>query len=158
MEKMGKYLEGPTALIYSWDSPSAAAKIAREFAKGTKVQRSGWLSLKATSWMKGRLGLCRYAGQGRAPSNLLATFVAPPPIWFARSTLVRRTSCFRRRCTEAATGSPGLIAWQSPCVAFGSARSGELRGARWFETCSNFEESRNMAEANLIKLSTSCPT
>src|SRR6476660_7893893 len=33
MEGLGKYLEGPTALIFSYESPSAPAKVATKFAK-----------------------------------------------------------------------------------------------------------------------------
>ena len=33
MEKMGKYLEGPSAVIFSWDSPSAAAKVAHRLGR-----------------------------------------------------------------------------------------------------------------------------
>src|SRR5258706_12493142 len=33
MEPMGKFLEGPTAIIFSWESPSAPAKVAAKVAK-----------------------------------------------------------------------------------------------------------------------------
>src|SRR4051812_1916056 len=33
MEGMGKHLEGPTAIIFSWESPTASAKVATKIAK-----------------------------------------------------------------------------------------------------------------------------
>src|SRR5678815_2338862 len=33
MEPLSKYLEGPTAIMFSFESPSAAAKVATKFAK-----------------------------------------------------------------------------------------------------------------------------
>jgi large subunit ribosomal protein L10 len=33
MESIGKYFEGPTAVIFGYESPSAAAKVATKFAK-----------------------------------------------------------------------------------------------------------------------------
>src|SRR3954453_5954240 len=33
MEGMGKHLEGPTAIIFSWESPSISAKVATKVAK-----------------------------------------------------------------------------------------------------------------------------
>ena len=33
MEPMGKYLEGPTAIIFAWESPAAPAKVATKYAK-----------------------------------------------------------------------------------------------------------------------------
>ncbi len=36
MEKMGPMLEGPTAVVFSWDHPAAAAKIVKNFTKEQK--------------------------------------------------------------------------------------------------------------------------
>jgi len=78
MEKMGKYLEGPTALIYSWDSPSAAAKIAREFAKSNdkfKI-KGGYLEGNVLD-DKGVLASADMPGKDELRATLLATLVAP---------------------------------------------------------------------------------
>ena len=78
MEKMGKHLEGPTALIYSWDSPSAAAKIAREFAKGNdkfKI-KGGYLEGNVLD-DKGVLASADMPGKDELRATLLATLVAP---------------------------------------------------------------------------------
>lgn len=78
MEKMGKYLEGPTALIYSWDSPSAAAKIAREFAKGNEKfkVKGGYLEGNILD-EKGVLASADMPGKDELRATLLATLVAP---------------------------------------------------------------------------------
>ncbi|PSM30652.1 50S ribosomal protein L10 [Haliangium sp. UPWRP_2] len=78
MEKMGKYLEGPTALIYSWDSPSAAAKIAREFAKGNEKfkVKGGYLEGNVLD-EKGVSASADMPGKDELRATLLATFVAP---------------------------------------------------------------------------------
>ena len=78
MEKMGKYLEGPTALIYSWDSPSAAAKIAREFAKGNEKfkVKGGYLEGNVLD-EKGVSASADMPGKDELRATLLATLVAP---------------------------------------------------------------------------------
>lgn len=78
MEKMGKYLEGPTALIYSWDSPSAAAKIAREFAKGNEKfkVKGGYLEGNVLD-DKAVLASADMPGKDEMRATLLATLVAP---------------------------------------------------------------------------------
>ncbi len=78
MEKMGKYLEGPTALIYSWDSPSAAAKIAREFAKGNEKfkVKGGYLEGNVLD-EKGVSASADMPGKDELRATLLATFIAP---------------------------------------------------------------------------------
>jgi large subunit ribosomal protein L10 len=78
MEKMGKYLEGPTALIYSWDSPSAAAKIAREFAKGNEKfkVKGGYLEGNVLD-DKATLASADMPGKDELRATLLATLVAP---------------------------------------------------------------------------------
>ena len=78
MEKMGKYLEGPTALIYSWDSPSAAAKIAREYAKGNEKfkVKGGYLEGNVLD-EKGVSASADMPGKDELRATLLATLVAP---------------------------------------------------------------------------------
>jgi large subunit ribosomal protein L10 len=78
MEKMGKFLEGPTALIYSWDSPSAAAKIAREFAKGNEKfkVKGGYLEGNVLD-DKATLASADMPGKDELRATLLATLVAP---------------------------------------------------------------------------------
>lgn len=78
MEKMGKYLEGPTALIYSWDSPSAAAKIARDFAKGNEKfkVKGGYLEGNVLD-DKAVLASADMPGKDEMRATLLATLVAP---------------------------------------------------------------------------------
>lgn len=78
MEKMGKYLEGPTALIYSWDSPSAAAKIARDFAKGNEKFKikGGYLEGNILD-EKGVHASADMPGKDELRATLLATLVAP---------------------------------------------------------------------------------
>lgn len=78
MEKMGKYLEGPTALVYSWESPSAAAKVAREFAKGNEKfkVKGGFLDGNVLD-EKGVLASADLPGKDEMRASLLATLVAP---------------------------------------------------------------------------------
>jgi len=75
---MGKYLEGPTALIYSWDSPSAAAKIAREYAKGNEKfkVKGGYLEGNVLD-EKGVSASADMPGKDELRATLLATLVAP---------------------------------------------------------------------------------
>jgi large subunit ribosomal protein L10 len=84
MEHMGKYLEGPTALIYSWESPSVAAKVAREFSKGNdkfKI-KGGYLDGNVLD-QKGVLAAADMPGKDELRGMLLATLAAPA------TTLVR---------------------------------------------------------------------
>jgi large subunit ribosomal protein L10 len=78
MEKMGKYLEGPTAIIFSWDSPSAAAKVARDFAKTNdkfKI-KGGYLEGNVLD-DKGVSASADLPGKDEMRAALLATLVAP---------------------------------------------------------------------------------
>jgi large subunit ribosomal protein L10 len=78
MEKMGKYLEGPTAVIFSWDSPSAAAKVAREFAKNNEKFKikGGYLEGNVLD-DKGVLASADLPGKDEMRAALLATLAAP---------------------------------------------------------------------------------
>jgi len=78
MEKMGKYLEGPTAIIFSWDSPSAAAKVAKDFAKGNeKFKIKGGYLEGSILDEKGVLACADLPGKDEMRASLLATFMAP---------------------------------------------------------------------------------
>jgi len=78
MEKMGKYLEGPTAIIFSWDSPSAAAKVAREFAKANEKFKikGGYLEGNVLD-DKGVVASADLPGKDEMRAALLATLAAP---------------------------------------------------------------------------------
>ena len=78
MEKMGKYLEGPTAIIFSWDSPSAAAKVAREFAKNNEKFKikGGYLEGNVLD-EKGVSASADLPGKDELRAALLATLAAP---------------------------------------------------------------------------------
>lgn len=78
MEKMGKYLEGPTAIIFSWDSPSAAAKVAREFAKANEKFKikGGYLEGNVLD-DKGVAASADLPGKDEMRAAFLATLAAP---------------------------------------------------------------------------------
>ena len=78
MEKMGKYLEGPTAIIFSWDSPSAAAKVARDFAKSNDKfkLKGGYLEGNILD-DKGVASSADLPGKDEMRASLLATLAAP---------------------------------------------------------------------------------
>jgi large subunit ribosomal protein L10 len=78
MEDMGKYLTGPTAVIFSWDSPSTAAKIARAFAKtNEKFHLKGGYLEGSILDEKGVLASADLPGKDEIRASLLATMVAP---------------------------------------------------------------------------------
>ncbi len=78
LEKMGKYLEGPTAVIFSWESPSAAAKVAKDFAKGNEKFKikGGYLDGSVLD-IKGVVASADLPGKDELRASLLATFMAP---------------------------------------------------------------------------------
>ena len=78
LEKMGKYLEGPTAVIFSWESPSAAAKVAKDFAKGNEKFKikGGFLDGNVLD-IKGVVAAADLPGKDELRAALLATLVAP---------------------------------------------------------------------------------
>jgi len=78
MEGMGKHLEGPTAVIFSWESPSAAAKVATKIAKDqTKfVIKGGYFEGQVLD-SKGVEALGNMPGKDELRATLLATFLAP---------------------------------------------------------------------------------
>ena len=77
MEKMGKYLEGPTAVVFSWDSPSAAAKVAREYAKNNEKFKIKGGYLEGVLDDKGVIASADMPGKDEIRASLLATFMAP---------------------------------------------------------------------------------
>jgi large subunit ribosomal protein L10 len=78
MEGMGKYLEGPTAVIFSWDSPSAAAKIAKTFAKtNDKLKIKGGYVEGSVLDLKGVESAAEMPGKDELRAALLATLMAP---------------------------------------------------------------------------------
>ncbi|HMU37829.1 MAG TPA: 50S ribosomal protein L10 [Pseudomonadota bacterium] len=77
MEKMGKYLEGPSAIVFSWDSPSAAAKVARDCAKNNEKFKIKGGYLEGVLDDKGVLASADLPGKDEVRAKLLATFMAP---------------------------------------------------------------------------------
>jgi len=78
MEGMGKHLEGPTAVIFSWESPSAPAKVATKLAKDQEkfVLKGGYFE-GAVLDVKGVEALASMPGKDELRAKLLATFLAP---------------------------------------------------------------------------------
>jgi large subunit ribosomal protein L10 len=77
LEGMGPYLEGPTAVIFSWDSPSAAAKVAKTFAKGHEKFKIKGGYLEGVLDQKGVERAAEMPGKDELRASLLATFMAP---------------------------------------------------------------------------------
>src|SRR5215467_8402896 len=78
LEGMSKYLEGPTAMILSYESPSAPAKVATKFAKDQEkfVLKGGYFEGSVLD-VKGVEGLATMPGKDELRAKLLATFMAP---------------------------------------------------------------------------------
>lgn len=78
MEGIGKHLEGPTAIIFSWESPAAPAKVATKFAKEQEkfVVKGGYFEGQVLD-VKGVEGLATMPGKDELRAKLLATFMAP---------------------------------------------------------------------------------
>lgn len=78
MEGMSSLLEGPTAIIFSWESPSANAKIAAKVAKEQEkfVLKGGYFEGSVLD-QKGVEGLAAMPGKDELRAKLLATFMAP---------------------------------------------------------------------------------
>ena len=78
MEGIGKYLEGPTAIIFSYESPAAPAKVATKFAKDQEkfVVKGGYFEGTVLD-AKGVEGLATMPGKDELRAKLLATFMAP---------------------------------------------------------------------------------
>lgn len=78
MEGIGKHLEGPTAIIFSWESPAAPAKVATKFAKESEkfVVKGGYFEGQVLD-KKGVESLASMPGKDELRATLLATFMAP---------------------------------------------------------------------------------
>ncbi len=79
IEPMSKLLEGPTALIWSSESPSAPAKIATKLAKEQEkfVIRGGYFDGQVLD-VKGVESLATMPGKDELRATLLMTFLAAP--------------------------------------------------------------------------------
>src|SRR5262245_2856247 len=78
MEGLGTQLEGPTAIIFSWESPSAPAKVATKLAKEQeKFKLKGGYFEGQVLDVKGVEGLATMPGKDELRAKLLATFMAP---------------------------------------------------------------------------------
>ena len=78
MEPMGAMLEGPTAIIFSYESPAANAKVATKFAKDSEkfVVKGGYFEGQVLD-QKGVESLSTMPGKDELRAKLLATFQAP---------------------------------------------------------------------------------
>ncbi len=78
MEGIGKYLEGPTAIIFSYETPQAPAKVATKVAKEQEkfVLKGGYYEGQVLD-QKGVEGLATMPGKDELRAKLLATFLAP---------------------------------------------------------------------------------
>jgi len=78
LEGMSKYLEGPTAMILSYEIPSAPAKVATKFAKEQEkfVLKGGYFEGSVLD-VKGIEALATMPGKDELRAKLLATFMAP---------------------------------------------------------------------------------
>lgn len=79
MEPLGQYLEGPTAVMFSYESPAAAAKVATEFAKAQEKFKVKAAYFEGTVLdAKGVEGLAAMPGKDELRATLLATLLAAP--------------------------------------------------------------------------------
>jgi len=78
LEGMSKFLEGPTAMILSYENPSAPAKVATKFAKDLEkfVLKGGYFEGTVLD-VKGVQDLATMPGKDELRAKLLATFMAP---------------------------------------------------------------------------------
>jgi len=78
MEGISKHLEGPTAIIFAWESPAAPAKVATKFAKESEkfVVKGGYFEGTVLD-VKGVESLASMPGKDELRAKLLATFMAP---------------------------------------------------------------------------------
>ena len=78
MEPLGKLFEGTTAVIFSYESPSAPAKVATKAAKASdKFKVKGAYFDGTVLDAKGVAGLATMPGKDELRAKLLATFLAP---------------------------------------------------------------------------------
>jgi large subunit ribosomal protein L10 len=78
MEGLSKLFEGTTAVIFSYESPSAPAKVATKFAKDQEKFKIKGAYFEGTVLdEKGVEGLAAMPGKDELRAKLLATLVAP---------------------------------------------------------------------------------
>lgn len=78
MEPLSKLFEGTTAIIFSYESPSAPAKVATKFAKDSeKFKIKGAYFDGTVLDAKGVASLATMPGKDELRATLLATFMAP---------------------------------------------------------------------------------
>jgi large subunit ribosomal protein L10 len=78
MEPLGKFLEGTTALVFSYESAAAAAKVATDFARDNdkfKVKAAYFEGSILEG--EGVKGLASMPGKDELRASLLATLIAP---------------------------------------------------------------------------------
>ncbi len=87
MEVMSEHLKGPTAVIWSTESPADAAKIAVNYAKTNKkfVIKGGYFEGESLD-LAGVNQLSKMPDKPQCQSNLLMTFIAAPQ-QFVRTTI-----------------------------------------------------------------------
>jgi len=78
LEGLSAYLEGPTAMMLSYENPSSPAKVATRFAKEQEkfVVKAGYYEGTVLD-VKGVEGLATMPGKDEMRATLLATFMAP---------------------------------------------------------------------------------
>jgi large subunit ribosomal protein L10 len=78
MENLGKLLEGPTAIIFAYESPASNAKVATKFAKDSEkfVVKGGFFEGEILD-TAGVANLAKMPGKDELRATLLATFQAP---------------------------------------------------------------------------------
>jgi large subunit ribosomal protein L10 len=78
MEPLGKYLEGPTSIIFSYESPSAAAKVATKFARENDKFKVKAAYFEGSVMEAGAVeNLASMPGKDELRATLLATLMAP---------------------------------------------------------------------------------
>jgi large subunit ribosomal protein L10 len=87
MEVMSEHLAGPTAVIWSTESPSDAAKVAVKYAKENKkfVIKGGYFEGTSLD-LAGVVQLSKMPDKPQCQANLLMTFIAAPQK-FVRTTM-----------------------------------------------------------------------
>ncbi len=87
MEVMSEHLVGPTAVIWSTESPADAAKVAVKYAKGNKkfVIKGGYFEGESLD-VAGVSQLSKMPDKPQCQASLLMTFIAAPQ-QFVRTTL-----------------------------------------------------------------------
>jgi large subunit ribosomal protein L10 len=92
MEVMSEHLAGPTAVIWSTESPADAAKVAVKYAKENKkfVIKGGYFEGTSLD-LAGVQQLSKMPDKPESQANLLMTFIAAPQE-FVRTTIAAPTN------------------------------------------------------------------